>query len=160
MVSSKDQAKKISQCLRQHRKKFFEDFYAKAEEAGHHPSPLQAALALGQILERAIEGEWPPQPSDRPGVSTEVFDLVTSKFFQEGFDEAVGAYGRHTPGLEIKKGKPGRKLNVELAERIWALKAEGKTNRVIQETLNTSGENLSLDAVESYLKARRRARKQ
>ena len=160
MVSNKDQAKKISQGLRQHRKKFFEDFYAKAEEAGRHPSPLQAALALGRILEQATEGEWPPQPPDQPGVSIDVFDRVVSKFFQEGFDEAVGAYGRHTPGLEIKKGKPGRKLNVELAERIWALKAEGKTNREIQERLNASGKNLSLEAVESYLKKRRRARKQ
>jgi hypothetical protein len=163
MVSSKDQAKKISQGLRQHRMKFFEDFYAKAERAGRHPSPLQAALALGRILDQATEGEWPPQPPDlrdRPGISTEVFDLVTSKFFQEGYHEAVDAWYRHTPGLEINKGKPGRKQNVELAERIWALDAEGKTNREIQETLNTSGENRSLEAVESYLKKRRRARKQ
>jgi hypothetical protein len=160
MVSSKDQAKKISQGLRLLSKKFFEDFYAKAEEAGRHPSPLQAGVALGRILERATEGEWPPQPPDRPGVSTEVSDLVASRFPQQGYHEAVEAWYRHTPGLEIKKGKPGRKPNVKLAERIWALDAEGKTNREIQETLNTGGENLSLEAVESYLKKRRRARKQ
>jgi len=160
MVSSNDQAKKISQSLRLLSKKFFEDFYAKAEESGRHPSPLQAALALGRILERATEGEWPPQPPNLPGVSTEVSDLVASRFTQQGYHEAVEAWYRHTPGLEIKKGKPGRKPNVELAERIWALNAEGKTNREIQETLNTSGENLSLEAVESYLKTRRRASKQ
>jgi hypothetical protein len=160
MVSSKAQAKKISQDFRQFCKKFFEDFYAKAEEAGRFPSPLQAAAALGRSLRRATEEEWPPQPPDRPGVSTEVFDLVTSGFFQLEYHEAVEAWFRHTPGLEIIKGKPGRKPNVKLAERIWALDAEGKTNREIQETLNTDGENLSLEAVESYLKKRRRARKQ
>ncbi len=108
MVSSKDQAKKISQGLRQHCKKFFEDFYAKAEKAGHFPSPLEAAVAFGRILERATEGEWPPQQPDRPGVSTEVFDLVVSRFVPQGYHEAVEAWFRHTPGLEIKKGKPGR----------------------------------------------------
>ena len=163
MVSSKDQSKKISQVLRQGSKKFFEDFYAKAREAGRFPLPLQAAAALRRILKRATEEEWPPQPPelrDRPGVSTEVFDQVASRFYPQGYHEAVEAWFRHTPGLEIKKGKPGRKPNVELAERIWALDAEGKTNREIQETLNTSGENLSLEGVESYLKKRRRARKQ
>jgi hypothetical protein len=60
----------------------------------------------------------------------------------------------------VPKGNAGRKQNVELAERIWALDAEGKTNRQIQATLNNSGEHLSLEAVESYLKKRRRAHKQ
>jgi hypothetical protein len=54
------------------------------------------------------------------------------------------------------KAKLGRKQNVALAERIWALDAEGKGNREIQAILNTGGENLSLEAVESYLKKRRR----
>jgi predicted nucleotide-binding protein (sugar kinase/HSP70/actin superfamily) len=62
------------------------------------------------------------------------------------------------PMLEyfVPKGKPGRKQNVVLAERIWALDAQGRSNREIQETLNAGGENLSLEAVESYLKKRRR----
>jgi hypothetical protein len=108
MVSSKDQAKKVSQVLRHGCKEFFEDFYAKAEKVGRHPHPLEAGLALGQILKQATEGEWPPQPPDRPGVSAEVFDQVKSKFVQEGYHEAVDAWYRHTPGLEINKGKPGR----------------------------------------------------
>ena len=104
MVASKDQAKKISQVLRQGCKEFFEDFYAKAEKAGRHPHPLEAALAFGRILKQATEGEWPPPPPDRPGVSAEVFDLVNAKLPQEGYHEAVEAWYRHTPGLEIKKG--------------------------------------------------------
>src|ERR1035437_1359510 len=92
MVSSKDQSEKISQGLRQCSKKFFEDFYAKVEEAGRFPSPLEAAAALGRILKRATEEEWPPQPPHRPGVSTEVVDLVASRFFQQGYHEAVEAW--------------------------------------------------------------------
>jgi len=61
--------------------------------------------------------------------------------------------------LGLPKGKPGRKENVELAERIWALDAEGKKNHEIQETLSASGEHISLEAVESYLKKRRRVHK-
>ena len=56
----------------------------------------------------------------------------------------------------VPQGKPGRKLNAKLAERIWALDAARKTNREIQEILNASGENLSLEGVEYYLKRRRR----
>jgi hypothetical protein len=155
MVSSKDQANKLSQRFRQHSKKFFEDFYAKAREAGRHPSPLQAALALGRILEQAAK-EYEGPPPDHPGVSTEVFDLVASRFPQEGYHEAVEAWFRHTPGLEIKKGKPGRKPNVELAKRIWALSDAGNTSRKIQAALRKDGINLTQEGIESYRKTRRR----
>lgn len=59
----------------------------------------------------------------------------------------------------VPKGTPGRKLNRELAKQIWALDAEGKTNQEIQQTLKEREVNISLEAVESYLKKRRRARK-
>ena len=59
----------------------------------------------------------------------------------------------------VPKATPGRKLNRELAEQIWTLDAEGKTNQEIQQTLKERGVNISLEAVESYLKNRRRARK-
>ncbi len=66
-------------------------------------------------------------------------------------------------GLKVHAQMPrrnrGRKPNDDLAGRIWALKAEGKKNLEIQKILNASGESLSLEAVESYLKKRRRARK-
>ena len=116
MVSSKDQSKKVSKGLRQLSKRFFEDFYAKAKEAGRFPSPHEAAVALGRILKRATGEEWPPELRDSPGVSTEVSDLVASEFFQQGYHEAVEAWYRHTPGLEIKKGKPGRPLDTKAQE--------------------------------------------
>jgi hypothetical protein len=58
--------------------------------------------------------------------------------------------------IPIPRRNRGRKANDELAERIWALDAEGKKNEEIRAELNASGENLSLEAVESYLKKRRR----
>jgi len=45
---------------------------------------------------------------------------------------------------------------VELEQRIWKLDAEGKTNREIQQILSAEGVNRSLEAVEAYLKTRRR----
>lgn len=50
----------------------------------------------------------------------------------------------------------GRKENVELAQHIWALQRTGVSNLKIKETLEAEGINLSLIAVESYLKSRRR----
>jgi hypothetical protein len=112
MVSSKDQSKKISQGLRQSSKKFFEEFYAKEEQAGRHPTPLEAARALGRIFNQITEEDgWLPQPPDRPEVPAEVFEPVISRFSQEAYHEAVEAWYRHTPGLEIEKGKPGRPLD-------------------------------------------------
>jgi len=159
MVSSKDiqEAKKICADFRQLSKKFFENFYARAEAAGRFPSPLQAGVALGRILDQAAK-EYEGPPPDHPGVSAEAFDLIVPRFVQQGYHEAVEAWYRHTPGLEIKKGKPGRKPNVELAERIWALRDEGKTSKKILNSLKADGVNLSLEGVEAYLKTRRRPR--
>jgi hypothetical protein len=89
-----------------------------------------------------------------------VFDLVASRFSQLAYHEAVEAWYRHTPGLDIKKGNPGRKPNVQLAERIWAWRAAGKTNKQIQDLLTAEKLSLSLEGVEAYSKSRRRPRKQ
>jgi hypothetical protein len=59
--------------------------------------------------------------------------------------------------VKMQKIKRGRKPNVALAQRIWALDEAGIGNRIIQKMLAQEGVNLSLDGVESYLKARRRA---
>jgi hypothetical protein len=159
LVSSKDiaEAKKISQGLRQFYKKFFEDFYAKAEEAGRYPWPHEAMAALGRILNGATETEedWPPQQPDQPNVSPEVFEaLLSSRFFQEAYRVACDAHVKHKPGF--KKWKPGRKRNEELAETIWKLQAAAMSNRKIQKALEAAGVILSLEGVESYLKKRRR----
>jgi hypothetical protein len=160
MVSSNVQSKKISQHLRQSCKKFFEDFYTKEEQAGRHPHPLEAQAALGRIFNRITEeGEWPPQPPDGPEVPAEVIDPVISRFSQEAYHEAVDAWYRHTPGLEITKGKAGRKAEIELAERIWKLKAEGRTVPQMQAIFKAEGQHFSIEKIESYLKTRRKSLK-
>jgi hypothetical protein len=66
-------------------------------------------------------------------------------------DKAMAQQFRIAP-----RGKPGRKPETELAERIWKLDVEGRANREIQQILNAEGKRLSLEAIESYLKTRRR----
>ncbi|MHB8654678.1 MAG: hypothetical protein ACYDA9_12460 [Terriglobia bacterium] len=58
--------------------------------------------------------------------------------------------------MRLAKPKPGRRLERELAERIWSLRAEGRTVRQIQAELERDGRSISKEAVESYLKTRRR----
>lgn len=58
----------------------------------------------------------------------------------------------------LPKAKLGRPENVEVCQTIWKLHADGMTNRQIQNALKDKGKNLSLEAVESYLKTRRRSR--
>ena len=58
--------------------------------------------------------------------------------------------------LELAKPKRGRKEQCELFQRILSLKTEGKTSAKIQETLEYEGRSISIEAVESYLKTRRR----
>jgi hypothetical protein len=62
--------------------------------------------------------------------------------------------------IAVGKVKRGRPVRDELSEQILALDAEGKTNQEIHETLSASGEHLSLEGVEAYLKTRRRSLKQ
>jgi hypothetical protein len=54
------------------------------------------------------------------------------------------------------RGMPGRKTEVELAERIWKLHAEGKTVPQIQAILEAEKKSYSREAIAAYLKGRRR----
>jgi hypothetical protein len=156
MVSSKDIAE--AKNLRQFFKELLDHLYAQAVETGRYPSPERMIFdEILPLVEVAILREQTPQRLVQG--FTDMQSRLGSKLYRQLFDDAVAAYFRHRPGLEIK-GKRGRKPKLELAERIWALKAEGKKNVEIQKILNASGESLSLEAVESYLKTRRRARKQ
>ena len=162
MVSSKDilQGKKIATSIRQASKKFFDDFYARAAKAGRHPLPLEAMAALGRTLTRvAEEYEEPPQTPDRQGVSADVFEaLLDSNLVQYSYLEAVSAYGRHTPGLEIKKGKPGRPRNDALANEAARLKKAGlsyaQVARHLKVMRNDGAPNGEL--IRGLLKSRRR----
>jgi hypothetical protein len=62
--------------------------------------------------------------------------------------------------VQMPRGKPGRKRNDELAEKIRTLHDAEKTSREIQKTLAAGGLTISLEAVEAYLKTRRRPRGQ
>lgn len=62
--------------------------------------------------------------------------------------------------LFVSRGKPGRKRNDKVAERIWSLTDAGNTSRGIQAALKNDGINLTLEGIESYRKTRRRPRKQ
>lgn len=152
--------REICKAFRQASKEFFDDFYAKAEKDGRDPSPLQAMLQLCRSVERAIKEGWPPPLPGQPGVSTDVFEALMKdglRLFRDMYHEAVEAHFRYTPGLKIEKRKPGRKRKAELAELIWALADdEGKTSREIQRILEAKSENLTIEAVESYRKTRRR----
>jgi hypothetical protein len=58
--------------------------------------------------------------------------------------------------LRLAKSKPGRKEERELFQRIVRLKLDGKTVRQIQAELERDGRSISKEAIESYLKTRRR----
>ena len=148
MVSSKDQAKKISQDFRQLSKKFFDDFYAKEVKAGRYPWPHEAMAALGRILVRAAEEyEEPPQPThlqDQPGVSAGVFEaLLGSRLFEEVYRVACDAHIRHMPGR--KKKTPGPKPNVELLENFLKLHLSKSYREMAKEQLQAEPEGEAKD---------------
>jgi hypothetical protein len=58
--------------------------------------------------------------------------------------------------LQMAKPKRGRKAENDLAESIWALHEKGKTASEIETLLATCGKNMSIEAIESYLKTRRK----
>ena len=155
MVSRKDvaEAKKTSGQFRQRIKKWLDVFYAKAAKDGRYPSPLEAMQAMGRSFEAAAEGEWPPQPHPLPDDAFQT--LLSPRLFRHAYVDAADAQLRHTPGF--KKGKPGRKPETKLAERILKLKAEGKTVPQMQAIFKSEGEHFSREKIESYLKTRRKS---
>jgi hypothetical protein len=162
MVSSKDiqETKKFCTGMRQANKELLDHLYTQAAETGRYPSPCKAIDELYLLLKVAILGDLPPQLPDLR--DQDVIDMETvlgTRLFRDTYHDAVDAYFRHRPGLEIKKGKPGRKPNVELAKRIWALSDAGNTSREIQAALKKDGINLTQEGIEYYRKTQRRPRK-
>lgn len=80
-----------------------------------------------------------------------------AKWYKKRHKEIFGAF---SPGMPMPKIKRGRKPNEKLAARIVSLHDSGKTSPEIQKILEAEGENLTLEAVEAYLKTRRRKAKQ
>jgi hypothetical protein len=153
MSSSRDapDSKEMFDSVRRFSRSFLEHLYAAAEKDGNFLLPQEALAAFFRFLR--------DQP-ERPGLlSTEensIADRLSHRFYRQLCDDALAAYRRHTPGFE--KAIPGRKPNAELAERIWALRDEGKTSKRVLAILKADGVNLSLDGVEAYSKTRRRKR--
>lgn len=56
----------------------------------------------------------------------------------------------------VPRGRPGRKEEMELARRIWQLKAEGKNVRQIGAIFKAEGQHFSKEKIEAYLKTRRK----
>ena len=164
MASSKDiaEAKKLTAHFRQASKKFFDDFYAKAEKAGRNPWPHEAMAALGRILTRAAE-EYEGPPQDHPGVSLDVFEaFLGSRFFEEAYRVAFDAHVRHMPGR--KKKTPGPKPNVELLEHFLKLHSSKSWREIAKEELQAEPEgeakNLLIEKERERIRAAaRRARR-
>lgn len=76
-------------------------------------------------------------------------------FLYRQFIFALGLEAYEKRLMELVQPKPGRKVERELAERIWQLKAEGKTVPQIHAILQTQGYVLTKEAVAEYLKTRR-----
>jgi hypothetical protein len=159
MISSKDtqKAKKTCAYLRPANKWLLDLIYAEAEKAGFSPLPDQAVRLLWQTVQRMVEGPQPPHLQDQPGVSMEPTDdlhMLACRIYQGAYHDAVDAHVRHMPGF--KKGKPGRKAEIELADRIWKFKAEGRTVPQMQAIFKAEGQHFSREKIESYLKTRRK----
>lgn len=125
----------------------FNEWFRKSEEWLSAPNPDEELVAgsLPVIAEtyRLLLAQAPVRLKER------------RKQEEREMQRALRSFVR----IAIGKVKRGRKARDELAEQIYALDAEGKTNQEIRETLSARGENLSLEGVESYLKTRRRSRK-
>jgi hypothetical protein len=168
MVSSKDieETKKICAGIRQMNKEVLDHLYAQAAETGHYLTPDKAIYQLYQLLQVVVIGNQPPMTLAEFQRSImrkqDAIDLeawLGSRLFRDTYHDAVDAYFRHRPGLEIKKGKAGRKAEIELAERIWKLKAEGRTVPQMQAIFKAEGQHYSREKIESYLKTRRKSLK-
>ena len=120
------------------------------------PEWVQMALQSGNSQMTPQQRLWWMDESDELIEQYEQILRRIPRKWKQYRQRTVREFGTILGSILVSKGKPGRKKNVKLAERIWSLDAEGKSNREIQQMLNASGENLSLDAVESYLKNRRR----
>jgi hypothetical protein len=126
----------------------FNEWFRKSEEWLSAPNPDEELIAgsLPVIAEtyRLLLAQAPVRLKERRKREEREMRGVLRSFIEI----AVG---------KVKRGRPAR---AELSEQILALDAEGKTNQEIHETLSASGEHLSLEGVESYLKTRRRRLKQ
>lgn len=169
MLSSKEllQAKKLAPSIRQFHKELLDHLYAQAAEAGRYPSPENMLLnELFPLVKVAILGDdLPPQPPDsRDQDVTDLETALGSSLYRDIFHDAVDAYFRHRPELEIKRGKSGPKPNVEQIERILKLHSSKSYRQIAKEELQAVPEGEAKDLLiekerERIRAAARRARR-
>lgn len=123
----------------------------------HSVNPFSEA----QILEIQAKTNWSPpvKPFDE-NVLRQKFENILQRIPHKWNEYRKNAKAWREKQAELMfpmpHGKSGRKRNDDLAERVQALKLSGMSTREIQSILRSSGVNLSLSGVESYLKRRRR----
>jgi hypothetical protein len=79
-----------------------------------------------------------------------------AEYLYRALIRALGLEHHEEDLLRLAKSKPGRKEERELFQRIVGLRLGGKTVPQIQAELERDGRSISKEAVESYLKTRRR----
>ncbi len=143
MVSSKDiqEAKEFCARFRRFSKELLDHLCAQAAETGRYLTPDRAIDQLYLLVKVAILGDLPPEPPDlRDQDVTDLEAALGSRLFRDTYHDAVDAYFRHRPGLEIKKGKPGRRPNVEQLERILKLYPSKSYREIAKEELQAEPE--------------------
>jgi len=173
MVSSKDfqDAKKFCASFRKYSKAMLDHLCAQAAETGRYLTPDNAIQQLYLLTKVAILRDLPPlslamfQRSimrDQDVIDLEA--VLGTKLYRDTYHDAVDAYFRHRPGLEIKKGKPGRKPNLELLERVLKLHPSKSYREIAKEELQAEPEGEAKDLLiekerERIRAAARRARR-
>ena len=109
-----------------------------------HPRKYRERANLNYLLRVRREYKWPW------GAAAEYLYRELIRAYQLDHHEE--------PLIAFVKSKPGRKQNYLLFRRIMALRTQGNTVRQIQALLAADGIHLSVGAVESYLKDRRKRR--
>lgn len=84
---------------------------------------------------------------------------AAAEYLYRALIQALGLGEDEEELLRLARPRPGRREERELAERIYSLKAEGKTVSEIQRVFERESQHYSREKIESYLKTRRRRRR-
>jgi hypothetical protein len=81
---------------------------------------------------------------------------ASAEYLYREFIRGIGLENWEEALIYLAKSRPGRREERELAGKIWALKAEGRTVPKIVSMFQSEGKNYSEETIKSYLKTRRR----
>jgi hypothetical protein len=105
MVSSNNglDAEEMFKSVRHFSKDFLEYLYIAAEKDGNFVLPEEAVAAFFRFLR-----DQPGQPGLSIDLTDSEEDRLGRRLYRHLCDDAAAAYIRHSSGLKIIKGKPGR----------------------------------------------------